>query len=100
MRPLLEEGVVNPSSPHREGLRAREIVEAARAEVASLVGCRTEEVVFTASATEANNLALKGVCRAKGRRGERLLVSAIEHPSVLHPARSLAQEGVEMVEIP
>src|SRR5258705_4467085 len=88
MRPYLEEGLANPSSPHREGQRAREVVEEARAEVALLAGCRAEEVVFTSSATEANNLALKGICRARGRRGDRLLISAIEHPSVLHPARS------------
>jgi len=56
--------------------------------------------VFTSSATEANNLALKGLCRARGRRGDRLLVSAVEHPSILHPARSLAQEGIRTLELP
>ena len=100
MRPYLEERYANPSSPHVAGRRAREAVEEARAEVAALLGCTEEEIVFTSSATEANNLALKGICRARGRRGDRILVSAVEHPSVLHPARTLAGEGIDVTEVP
>jgi cysteine desulfurase len=98
--PRLAGGYANPGSPHSAGRAAREDLENARLSVAALVGCSGEEILFTSSATEANNLALKGVCRARGRRPGRLLISAIEHPSVLHPARSLAAEGVEVLELP
>ncbi len=100
MLPFLAEVYANPGSPHSLGREARASVQEARACVAALVGCEAGEVVFTASATEANNLALKGIYRSRGRRGGRLLVSVIEHPSVLHPARTLAGEGAEVEELP
>lgn len=75
----------NPSSAHREGAAARQWVEAARAEVAALVGARPAEIVFTSGATEANNLALRGLQRARGT----ILTTAIEHASVLATARAL-----------
>ena len=80
----------NPHSEHPAGWRAAEAVEAARAEVAALIGARPSEIVFTSGATEANNLALLGAAR-----GRRLVVSAIEHPSVLEPAAALAGRGAE-----
>jgi len=100
MMPFLEGNYANPSSHHSAGREGREAMERARAEIASLVGCEDEEVVLVSSATEANNLALKGVCRARGRRGRRLLVSAVEHPSVLHSARTLTREGFGVTELP
>jgi cysteine desulfurase len=79
----------NASSVHAEGRRARAIVEQARAEVAALVGAEPAQVTFTSGATEANALALTPAIEAAGRRlvGDRLLVSAIEHPSVLAGGR-------------
>ena len=100
MLPHLAESYANPSSPHSAGRAARAALEEARAAVAALVGCGEEEIIFTSSGTEANNLALKGVCRSRGRRGNRLLVSAVEHPSVLHPARTLSAEGTVVEELP
>jgi len=89
----------NPSSPHREGARARRLLEEARAAVAALLAAKPGEIVFTSGATEANNLALRGVLGAAGdRRG--LVVTAIEHASVLETARALAQEGAELRVIP
>ena len=82
----------NASSLHRLGVAAAKAVEKARAEVAEALQARPEEVVFTSGGTEANNLALKGVLLACGRRGG-LVVSAIEHPSVLEPARALGRCG-------
>ncbi|MDG2481733.1 MAG: aminotransferase class V-fold PLP-dependent enzyme, partial [Alphaproteobacteria bacterium] len=67
----------NPSSVHRDGRRARALLDDAREAVAGLVGARPRQIVFTSGGTEANNLALRGCGRA------RLLVSAVEHPSVL-----------------
>src|SRR5579862_711361 len=74
----------NPSSAHREGARARTLLEGARADVAALVGARPAEIVFTSGATEANNLALRGTAGG-------ILTTAIEHASVLETARALAR---------
>ncbi len=83
----------NPSSLHRFGQQAREAVEAAREEVAALVGARAAEIVFTSSGTEANNAVIFHVARQGGGRGH-LVVSAIEHPSVREAAGRLAGEGM------
>jgi cysteine desulfurase len=85
----------NASSAHREGARARSAIEAARNEVARLIGAAPAEIVFTSGATEANNLALRGARPAGGS----LVVSAIEHASVLETARALATAGVPVAEI-
>src|SRR5213080_19748 len=85
----------NPSSAHREGARARGAVEAARAEVAALIGAGPAEIVFTSGATEANNLALRGVVRAPAG----LVTTAIEHASVLETARALASVGLANGEV-
>lgn len=87
-----EEDYGNASSVHRLGVAAAKAVERARAAVAEALRARPEEVVFTSGGTEANNLALKGVLLACGR-GSGLVVSALEHPSVLEPARALARAG-------
>jgi len=89
----------NPSSPHREGAQARRVLEEARAAVAALLAAKPAEIVFTSGATEANNLALRGVLAVAGdRRG--LVVTAIEHASVLETARALAQEGADLRMVP
>src|SRR6478736_5685983 len=78
----------NPSSVHGEGRAARKLVEAARTTIAELVGAAAGEVIFTSGATEANALALSaGTHRASGARPERLIVSAIEHASVIGGGR-------------
>src|SRR5262249_56068803 len=89
----------NPSRAHREGARARSLLEDARAGVASLVGARPADVVFTGGATEANNLALRGVLAAAGGAAG-LVVSAIEHASVLETARRLAGAGAPLTVVP
>jgi cysteine desulfurase len=99
MLDVLDGPPANPSSAHREGARARRVLEDARAEVAALLGAAPGEVVFTSGATEANNLALRGVLATSGeRRG--LVVTAIEHASVLEPARRLAEEGIALTAVP
>ena len=87
MLPWLREGYGNPSSDHVYGRRAKAAVEAARAEVAALIGARPEEIVFTGCATEANNLAILGTARL---RPGPMLYSAVEHPSVTQPMRQVA----------
>jgi cysteine desulfurase len=100
-RELFEVG--NASSLHTSGRRARRVVEESRETVASAFGARPSEVVFTASGTESDNLALKGLFwsrRAADARCRRVIVSAIEHHALLEPVLWLAEhEGAEVVEL-
>ncbi|MDP4900783.1 MAG: aminotransferase class V-fold PLP-dependent enzyme, partial [Schleiferiaceae bacterium] len=82
----------NPSSTHAEGRKARALVETARKEIASLVGCTPGEIIFTSGGTEADNWALKGAVRDLGVR--RILTSPVEHHAVLHVAEELAAQGL------
>ena len=100
MRRYLEDGFGNPSSIHRRGERARDAVDRARAQVADLIGAAPEEIVFTASGSEANNLALKGSLSTRDADRRRLVVSTIEHPSVLETARQLESRGVPVTWVP
>jgi len=91
MRPFLEGGIGNPNAQHSLGLEARASLDGARAKVARLFGAAPAGVVFTASATEANNLAIKGLAqRAAGRH---VVTSAIEHISVIDSCRDLEKRG-------
>jgi cysteine desulfurase len=100
MLPYLGEHFGNPSSSHAYGRRAREAVEAARAEVAALIGAQTDEVVFTGCATEANNLAIQGVARALRAARRHLITSAVEHPAVARPCERLAEDGWDLTVLP
>jgi cysteine desulfurase len=97
MRPFFEDGFGNPGSAHIWGLRAKKAVDAARGRVAELIGASPEEIVFTGCATESNNTVLFG--HFPDRAGH-LAVSALEHPSVMAPARALSAAGVEVSVIP
>lgn len=99
MEPWLGQGFGSASAPTRRGGRARAAIDAARAQVAALLGAAPDEILFTSSASEANNLAVKGVAAAAGGRG-RLLAAATEHVSILHPLRSLERAGFEVVLLP
>jgi cysteine desulfurase len=89
IRPHLERHFGNPSSAHAYGAAAGEAVSAARAQVASLIGCEPEAIVFTGSGSEADNLAIKGVALARLGAGDHLITSAVEHPAVLAACRYL-----------
>ena len=92
MLPYLSGPYGNPSSLHRYGRAARDGVERARAQVAALVGAQPQEVIWTSGGTEANNLALKGLCRGPSPAGQ-LLYGATEHPAVMEAAESLKSQG-------
>lgn len=98
--PFLHEAFGNPSSSHSYGQFAREAVVQARRQVAELIGAKASEIVFTGCATEANNLALLGVARAAGVSKKHLIVSAIEHPAVMAPARHLVEQGWDLTVVP
>jgi len=99
MEPFLGESFGNPSSLHGPGRAAHDALEAARAEVAALIGARPAEIVFTGSGTEADNLAIFGAVGA-ARTPVHVVVSAFEHPAVLEPCRALERRGVEVTRLP
>lgn len=100
MQPWLHEDFGNPSSGHIYGQRAHDSVEQARGHVAALLGCETAEVIFTGCATEANNLAIRGVARALRSRGRHVVTSAVEHPSVARPFQQLKKDGWDVTVLP
>lgn len=95
----LSEGPLNPSSLHDDGRRARRILERARAQVADLVAADPDEVLFTASASEANNLAILGAVAARPAR-RRIVTTGFEHPSVGAVVDHLESRGHEVVRVP
>jgi len=101
MLPWLGERFGNPSSVHRRGREARQAVEQARCHVAALLGAEPAEIVFTASGTEANNAVLLGsLCRRTARETGRIVLSAMEHPSLRTAAEALAGAGLQVIRIP
>ncbi|MGQ9366133.1 cysteine desulfurase family protein [Azospirillum sp. ST 5-10] len=100
MRPLIEDAFGNPSSPHWAGSPAKAALDRARGQVAGLLGCADDEVVFTSGGSEANNLALKGVFFARRDRGDHIVTTAVEHPAVLTPLRFLETLGARVTVLP
>ena len=80
---IMTEEYGNPSSLHRRGFLAERAMTEARGQVAAVLHCRPEEIIFTAGGTESNNIALLGAARAMKRRGNRIVTTAVEHHSVL-----------------
>lgn len=100
MLPYLREHFGNPSSSHIYGQYAHAAVVTAREQLAALIGARAEDMVFTGCATEANNLAIRGVARALRQHGRHIITSAVEHPSVIAPCERLRQEGWDITVLP
>jgi cysteine desulfurase len=100
MLPYLGEVYGNPQSLHSAGQQALAAVEAAREEVARLIGAGAEEIYFTSSGSEANNFAVKGLAQAYQAKGKHVVVSAVEHQSVLNPVKSLEKLGFSSTAVP
>jgi cysteine desulfurase len=100
IRPFLSGGFGNPSSPHWAGRPAKEAVTKAREQVAGLLGCTSEEIVFTSGGTEANNHAIKGAFLANCARGNHIITSAVEHPATLAPCAVLEKLGAHVTRVP
>ncbi len=100
MRPFLDSRFGNPQSLHTDGQEALEAIEEARGRVAALVGATESEIIFTSSGSEANNFAVKGLALARRDKGCHLVLSAIEHQSVLHSAKSLEKAGFSSTLVP
>ena len=99
MLPYLRTHFGNPSSSHFFGRQARIAVEQARQQVAHLIGCSSEEIIFTSGGTESNNLAIKGVAEARRDRGNHIITSAIEHPAVLEVCNDLEKRGFRITRV-
>ncbi|MBQ8550533.1 MAG: cysteine desulfurase [Clostridia bacterium] len=89
----------NPSSLHVMGMQAEEELRKSRAAVAAMLSCREDEIFFTGSGTEANNTAVFGAARARRKRGNRIVTTAVEHPSVLEAVKLLEDEGFEVIRL-
>jgi len=96
----LENEFGNPTSQHRIGDRASELLEAARTEVATLIQARPEEIIFTSGGTESINHAIKGVALAMGDKGKHIVTSNIEHQAVLRSLRALRKLGYHITSVP
>ena len=90
----------NPSSGHSFGLAARQGVDLARQQVAGMLGCDIDDLIFTSGGTEANNHAIKGVAGAYRERGSHIITSAIEHPAVTEVCRHLETKGFRVTYLP
>ena len=100
MLPYLKETYGNPQSIHDWGDPAREAIDDARSRVADLIGGKPEEIIFTSSGTESNNLAMKGLALAQQSKGKHIVISSIEHFSVMHSARTMEKQGFEVTLVP
>ena len=96
MLPFFTEIYANPSSMHRAGQEANVKMEEARETICKILGIEPLELVFTASGTESNNLAIRGVVKAYKKRGNHIITSRIEHPAVLTTIKELEKEGCEV----
>jgi cysteine desulfurase len=100
MTPYLTEKFGNPSSVHLFGQEARAAVDRARREIAALIGAKPNEIVFLSGGTEANNLAVRGLCKAAEGHGRHIITSVIEHPSVRGVCEALEKRGWEITRLP
>ena len=100
MTRALVETFGNASSVHGFGQQARAAIDRARREVATLIGARQNEIVFTSGGTESNNLAIRGVCEAAAAHGRHIITSAIEHPSVAGVCVEMEKRGWEVTRLP
>lgn len=100
MRPFMETQFGNPSSSHWYGIAPRRAVETARAQVASILHCGLDEVLFTSGGTESNNHAITGVARLLKDKGNHIITSEIEHPAVLEICGFLEKDGFNITRLP
>jgi len=99
MLPYLSEKFGNTMSLHSFGQEAKEALEESREVVANLMGAKPNEIIFTSSATESNNLALKGIALANKDKGRHIIISPIEHPCVMESAKWLESQGFEITRL-
>lgn len=97
MNKSLTEDWGNPSSLHTLGINAEDVLISCKEVCAKAIGCRSDEIFFTSGGTEANNLAIFGTVNSRLKRGNRIVTTAFEHPSVLEAIKSLENKGLEVI---
>jgi cysteine desulfurase len=100
MLPYIHQHFGNPSSSHIYGTTARKAVDLARRQVAEMLRCSTEEVIFTSGGTESNNYAIKGLAGAYRDKGNHIITSSVEHPAVIEVCRYLEGRGCRVTYLP
>jgi cysteine desulfurase len=100
MIPFLSQKYGNTMSLHSFGREAKEALENSRRIIANLIGAKSEEIIFTSSASESNNFALKGLALANKKRGKHLIISSIEHPCILESASWLKEQKFRITKLP
>ncbi|MGQ3685756.1 MAG: cysteine desulfurase family protein [Candidatus Loosdrechtia sp.] len=100
MKQFMDNGFGNPSNLHQYGRTVNDMIQQAREHVADLIHAKPNEIIFTSTGTEANNLALKGICRAYKKKGNHIITSEIEHFSVLNPLKFLEKSGYTITRLP
>jgi cysteine desulfurase len=100
MRQTMESAYGNPSSSHWAGAPARVIVESARQKVATSLGCKPGEIVFTSGGSESNNQVLKGIFFARNTPNAHIITTAVEHPAIVEPCRFLERLGARITWLP
>ncbi|MFA4936255.1 MAG: aminotransferase class V-fold PLP-dependent enzyme, partial [Candidatus Methanoperedens sp.] len=100
MLPYFSDKFGNPSSMYTIGRQAKRAIEEARQKVADLIGAKKEEVIFTGSGTESDNLAIKGIAFKNRKKGDHIITSSIEHHAVLHVCKYLELQGFKVTYLP
>ena len=100
MQPFISEHFGNPSSMHWYGMQAKMAVGKAREQVASLIECDPDEIIFTSGGTESNNFAIQGIAFANQSKGNHIITSAVEHPAVIEVCKYLEKKGFRITYVP
>lgn len=100
MKPFLDQLFGNPSSTHEYGIVTKQAVEIARKQVAELINCKPDEIIFTSGGTESNNFALKGVALSHKHKGNHIITSCIEHPAIIEVCKYLSENGFDITYLP
>lgn len=100
MLPYFDSRVGNPASLHESGVEARKALGVARELVAALIGAEDKEIIFTSGATESNNIAIRGAVQRKKKKGNHIIISSVEHMSVVNTCKDLQREGFEVTTVP
>lgn len=96
MMPYLTEKFGNPSTMYKYGIENKKAIDDARNKVAIAIGAEKEEIYFTSGGSEADNLALKGIAKARKNRGKHIITTQIEHMAILNSCKQLEEEGYEV----
>ncbi len=100
MRPFLETEFGNPSSSHWYGIKSKKAVKKARSQVAKVLSCKPEEILFTSGGTESNNHAIRGIAHTYKNKGNHIITCSIEHPAVTEVCRYLEKDGFSITYLP